>query len=126
MAFVADMDAQFLFVPKAWIRYILMVKIAHIQSKLILGDQRVFMNGRHYLTPDRFSLNRALLTRLQMMNNKNVNSILQQAHSLTKAQSSEFWKKIRVIQNINYTAQKLLEALSTTKLLSLLRKAIRQ
>lgn len=60
-----------------------------------------------------------------MMNNKNVNSILRQAHSLTKAQSSAFWAKIRVIQNINYTAQKLLEALSTTKLLSLLRKAIR-
>ena len=55
MAFVADMDAQFLFVPKAWIRYILVVKIAHIQSKLTLGDQRVFMNGRHFLTPDKFN-----------------------------------------------------------------------
>lgn len=30
LAFVADMDAQFLFVPKTWLRYILMVKIARV------------------------------------------------------------------------------------------------
>ena len=59
------------------------------------------------------------------MNYKNVNSILQQAHALTEVQSSEFWSKLRVIQKINYTAQRLLEALSTVKLLRFLQKAVR-
>ena len=59
------------------------------------------------------------------MNYKNVNSILQQAQALTKVYYSEFWKKISVIQKINYTAQRLLETLSTVKLLRFLQKAVR-
>lgn len=30
LAFVADMDAKFLYVPKIWLRHILLVKIAHV------------------------------------------------------------------------------------------------
>ena len=48
LAFVADMDAQFLFVPKAWVRYILIVKIAQIQSSLIFDTNGIYLSAERF------------------------------------------------------------------------------
>ena len=38
LAFVADMDANFIYVPKTWLKQILLVKIAKIQTNLIFDQ----------------------------------------------------------------------------------------
>lgn len=50
---------------------------------------------------------------------------MKQASHLTQVQVSDFWKKLSVIQKINYTAKQLLDNLSTHKLLNSLKQAIR-
>ena len=91
LAFVADMDAQFIFVPKPWVRYILMVKILRIQANLIYDSSSI------YLASDKFVENAALMYKLRSLNHKNVESILKQAHSLSTVKVSDFWNKLQVI-----------------------------
>ena len=67
VAFIADMDAQFLFVPKSWVRFILMVKIARIQSSLIYSDRCTEGTVVH-LHSEKFLLNQKLIFKLKMMN----------------------------------------------------------
>ena len=53
VAFIADMDAQFLYVPKTWIRYILMIRLAKVKANLIYEGKP----GYKYLTPDKYLMN---------------------------------------------------------------------
>lgn len=63
--------------------------------------------------------------KLRTLNQSNVDNIVKQAHNLTTVVPGFFWKKLAIIQKINYTAQKLVDALSTNKLLGALKRAIR-
>ena len=77
IAFVADLDAQFLFVPKTWVRYILMTRILRVQACLLYDDQS------RYLTSDKFIQNQNLMHKLRSLNHTKVDNIMKQARSLT-------------------------------------------
>mmetsp|Transcript_46913 Transcript_46913/g.62081 ORF Transcript_46913/g.62081 Transcript_46913/m.62081 type:complete len:121 (+) Transcript_46913:608-970(+) len=65
LAFVADMDAHFLYVPKAWIRQIILIRLATIQSNLIYD--------RHFtpsLSSEKYAMNRSLLAKIQVLNSR--------------------------------------------------------
>lgn len=51
------------------------------------------------------------------MNSAKIESIMNQAASLQKAKQSAFWNKVGVMQKITYTAQKLINSLSTQRLM---------
>lgn len=47
------MDAQFLFVPKIWLRYILMVKLARVQANLLFNVKHI-----QTLTAEKYLVNK--------------------------------------------------------------------
>ena len=75
MAFVADLDAQFIFVPKSWVRYILMIKILRVQASLIYDETYRGGPVNRHLTSDKFIKNGNLIYKLRGLNNSNVDSI---------------------------------------------------
>lgn len=96
LAFVADMDAHFLFVPKAWLRQILLIKLAGVQANLLYD--------RHFhecLTSDKYQLSQQLLGKVRLLNSRSQNQMLQHVQNMTTAPLSPFWKQLRVIHNIN-------------------------
>lgn len=104
VAFIADMDSQFIFVPKTWIRYILMIKIARVQAKLIYGHT----HGSH-LSSERFLMNGVLISKLRTLSHSGVNNVFSQAKLLSETVPSDFWKQLQFLQKINLTAKRLLE-----------------
>ena len=71
LAFVADMDAHFLFVPKTWLRQILLIKLATIQANLLYD--------RHFhscLKSDKYALNQHLLGKVRLLNSRSQNQML--------------------------------------------------
>ena len=44
-AFIADLDANFIYVPKQWIRSLLMMKITNILSKLLMPNPKTSFIG---------------------------------------------------------------------------------
>ena len=71
LAFIADMDANFIYVPKTWLRQILLVKIANVQTNLIFNHHfNLCLNDLNY----RNSV--TLVTRLKSLNSKSHNALL--------------------------------------------------
>ena len=123
LAFIADMDAKFLFVPKTWIRQILLTKLSAATTDLIFKVNSKRM-GNH-LNAEQFNLSQRFLQQLNGLNILRAQSFLKQALVLQNEVPSEFWKKLHFIQKINYTSKRALSHLSVESLIKRLKQAQR-